>query len=70
MSTPRVHWPGYWQLVRPQDSLFLLKISTTIKSLKGWLRYLLRQEFYDNQDNNNEGEHVDESPGVREAGND
>jgi hypothetical protein len=46
------------------------EISTTIKRLKGWLRYLLGQEFHNNQDDNNDGEHVDEPPCVREAGND
>jgi len=29
----------------------------------------LRQEFHNDQDNNNDGEHIDESPCVPEAGN-
>jgi len=70
MFAPRVHRPGYLQLARHQDNVVLLKILTINKSSKWWLPYLLRQEFHHNQDNNDEGEHVDETSCVRNARND
>ena len=39
----------------------MLKLSMTIKRLKEWSLYLIRQEFHNNQEDNNNGEQVDET---------